>query len=139
MKSLTYNTYPTLNEQNILHSLICNILYTESHHQNKCFALKFKFWRNASKFPIFIEKENPSSFFRFSFRATFIFPFMNTLVYANIDQDIHMVKLKLLELKNEKNTCVFFLYKYSKFWSISLKFKLEHKLFILEVWMLKEI
>ena len=38
-----------------------------SHLQNTCFVLKFKFQRNPSKFPIFIEKENPSSFFRFSF------------------------------------------------------------------------
>ena len=30
--------------------------------------------RNASKFSIFMEKENPHSFFRFSFKATFIFP-----------------------------------------------------------------
>ena len=30
--------------------------------------------KNASKFAMFMEKENPCSFFRFSFRATFIIP-----------------------------------------------------------------
>ena len=30
------------------------ILVRQAHVQNKCFALKFKFQRNASKFPIFI-------------------------------------------------------------------------------------
>ena len=63
-----------------------------SHLQNKQFALKFKFRRNASKFPIFIEKEKPSSFFRFAFRATFIFSLMNALVYVNIDQGIRKGK-----------------------------------------------
>ena len=67
-----------------------------SHLQNKCFALKFKFRRNASKFHIFIQQENPSSFFRFSFQAIFIFPFMNALVYVDILQGIH-------KGKNEKN------------------------------------
>ena len=33
---------------------INNIIPTPTHVQNKCFALKFKFRRNASKFPIFI-------------------------------------------------------------------------------------
>ena len=37
-------------------------------------------------------------------------------------------------MKNkQKTTWVFFLFKYRKFLSISLKIKLEHKLFILEV------
>ena len=34
----------------------------------------------------------------------------------------------------KKTTWVFFLYKYRKLRSISLEFKLEHKLFILQVW-----
>ena len=37
-------------------------------------------------------------------------------------------------MKNEKKTTwVFLLYKYSKFWSVFLEFKLEHKPFNLEV------
>ena len=32
------------------------------------------FQRNASKFAILLEYENPCSFFRFSFRATLFFP-----------------------------------------------------------------
>ena len=42
--------------------------------RNKGFLVNLKTERNASKFAMFMEKENPHSFFRFSFRATFIFP-----------------------------------------------------------------
>ena len=42
--------------------------------RNKGFLVNLKTERNASKFAMFMEKENPRSFFRFSFRATFIFP-----------------------------------------------------------------
>ena len=44
---------------------------------------------------MFMEKENPSSFFLFSFRATLSFTFINALVYDDIDQGIHRVKLKV--------------------------------------------
>ena len=37
-----------------------------------------------------MEKENPSSFFRFSFGATSSFTFINALVYVDIDQGIHV-------------------------------------------------
>ena len=42
--------------------------------RNKEFLVNLKTERYASKFAMFMEKENPRSFFRFSFRATFIFP-----------------------------------------------------------------
>ena len=42
--------------------------------RNKGFLVNLKTERNASNFAMFMEKENPCSFFRFSFRATFIFP-----------------------------------------------------------------
>ena len=42
-----------------------------------------------------MEKENPHSFFRFSFRATFIFSLMNALVYVDIDQRIYKGKMKV--------------------------------------------
>ena len=42
--------------------------------RNKGFLVNLKTERNASKFSMFMVKENPRSFFRFSFRATFIFP-----------------------------------------------------------------
>ena len=81
------------------------------------------------------KKKNSSSFFRFSFWATFIFPFMNALVYVDIDQGIHKGKNESCsKWKTKKITWVFFLYKYRKFWSISLEFNLERKLFILDVW-----
>ena len=41
--------------------------------RKKRFEINFFVQRNASKFAIFIEKENPCSFFRFSFRATLSF------------------------------------------------------------------
>ena len=41
--------------------------YLNTHLQNKLFALKFKFWRNTSEFPILVWKENPHGFFIFSF------------------------------------------------------------------------
>ena len=44
---------------------------------------------NASKFAIFLEYENPHSFFHFSFRATLFFPIMTALVYGDIDQGFH--------------------------------------------------
>ena len=44
---------------------------------------------------------------------------MNALVYVNIDQGIHKVKLKVARNeKQKKTTWVFFFYKYGKFWSI---------------------
>ena len=41
--------------------------------RKKRFEINFFVRQNASKFAIFIEKENPCSFFRFSFRATLSF------------------------------------------------------------------
>ena len=42
--------------------------------RNKRFMLDEMLQRNASKFAILLEYENPSSFFRFSFHATLFFP-----------------------------------------------------------------
>ena len=42
--------------------------------RKKRFEINFFVRQNASKFAIFMEKENPRSFFRFSFRATLSFP-----------------------------------------------------------------
>ena len=44
---------------------------------------------------MFVEKENPSSFFCFSFGATLSFTFINALVYVDIDQGIHKEKMKV--------------------------------------------
>ena len=63
--------------------------------RKKRFLVNLKTERNASKFAMFMEKENPRSFFRFSFRATFIFPLMNALLYVDIDQGIHKGKMKV--------------------------------------------
>ena len=42
--------------------------------RNKGFLVNLKTKKNASKFAMFMKKENPCSFFHFSFTATFIFP-----------------------------------------------------------------
>ena len=65
----------------------------ESLFRNKRFALNKMFQRNASKFAIFYVSENPCTFFRFSFRANLYFYLMNALVYVDIDQSIHKVKI----------------------------------------------
>ena len=60
---LAYN--PFLGSSNLVPSIL---------FRNKRFLLDEMFQWNASKFAIFIEKENQCSFFRFSFWATLSFP-----------------------------------------------------------------
>ena len=85
------------------HPVSTNIFYT-TILKNTAHSLEFRNSRglrstkcskqNASKFAIsYIILENPSSFFRFSFRATLYFYLMNALVYVDIDQGIHKVKI----------------------------------------------
>ena len=50
--------------------------------QKKRIEINFSVQQNASN-AIFIEKENPCSFFHFSFRASLNFYFMNALVYVD--------------------------------------------------------
>ena len=57
---------------NILRTI--NVALLKAHSLEKRFEINFFVQQNASKFAIFIEKENPHSFFRFSFRATLSFP-----------------------------------------------------------------
>ena len=54
-----------------------------------------------------MEKENPSSFFRFSFGATLSFTLMNALVYGDIDQSIHKGKMKIALNEKRKKLCGF--------------------------------
>ena len=78
-----------------------------------------------------MEKENPSSFFRFSFRATLSFTLMNVV----IDQVIYKGKNQsCFKWKTKKTTWVFFSHKHSKYWSISLGQKVEHKPVFSEEW-----
>ena len=60
---------------------------------------------------IFIEKENPCSFFRFSFRAFLSFYSMNAHVYIDIDQGIYKKNSKMLKRKKEKNYMDFLIHK----------------------------
>ena len=66
--------------------------------RNKRFALNLMPQRNALKFAILLEYENPHNYF--SFCASLFFPLMNALVYIDIDQGIHKVKYKVA--RNEK-------------------------------------
>ena len=50
---------------------------------------------NALNFAIFIEKENPYSFFRFSFQAILHFYLKNALIFVDIDKGIHKIKCKI--------------------------------------------
>ena len=50
------------------------VLIDTTLFRNKRFLVNLITKRNALKFATFMEKENPRSFFCFSFRATFTFP-----------------------------------------------------------------
>ena len=78
--------------------------------RNKRFMLDEMFQRNASKFAIFLEYENPCSFFHF---VLLFFSLMNALVYIGI----HWGE-KNKVARNEKNkiaTYVFVFQRYGKF------------------------
>ena len=57
--------------------------------------LNFLTPQNASNFAIFIEKESPCSFFRFSFQAILHFHLKNALIFVDIDKGIHKIKCKI--------------------------------------------
>ena len=59
-------TSSMLFENNCLSLILTTTL---SLFRKKRFEINFCFWWNASKFAIFIEKENPCSLFRFSFQV----------------------------------------------------------------------
>ena len=44
-------------------------------------------------------KKTHVDFFVFHFMQLYVFPFMNSLVYVNLDQDIHEGKIKINEKK----------------------------------------
>ena len=76
---LILNTIGTIPLAQSIASLLVTIIlagiYVLEHLSEKSgLRLNFVTERNASKFAMFLEKENARSFFRFSFRATFIFP-----------------------------------------------------------------
>ena len=107
---------------------------TYPHLKNKLFAIKFKFQRTLQSFLYLCKKKTQIGFFSFFISSTFHFYLMNALVYDNIDQDIHKWKNESCsKWKTKKITWVFSLYKYRKFWTVSLEFKLERKTSILEV------
>ena len=81
-----------------------NQMCLNSLFRKKRFEINFFVWQNASKFAIFIEKENPCSFFRFSFRAFLSF------TYVDIDQGIHKVKVKVARNEKQKKLCGFYFF-----------------------------
>ena len=84
----TPNPVPQELKDEIQVSLVHKTLF-----RKKMFALNEMFQQNASKFAIFYVSENTCSFFRFSFRATLYFCLINALVYVDINQGIHKVKI----------------------------------------------
>ena len=83
------------------HKKIRSFLYILAFFRKKRFEINFLFLRNASKFAIYIVY------------------LINALVYLDIDQGIHKVKLKVAwNEKWKKTTWVFFFYKYGKFWRV---------------------
>ena len=72
-KSLYYICFPS-NRIRTFSNVNFSSLSNGSLFRKKRFEINFFVQRNASKFAIFIEKENPRSFFRFSFRETLLFP-----------------------------------------------------------------
>ena len=73
-KSLYYICFPS-NRIRTFSNVNFSSLSNGSLFRKKRFEINFFVQRNASKFGIFIEKDNPCSFFRFSFRATLSFTF----------------------------------------------------------------
>ena len=57
------------------HKKIRSFLYILALFRKKRFEINFLFLRNASKFAIFIEKENPHSFFVFHFEHFWVLPY----------------------------------------------------------------
>ena len=133
----------TSNSQNCiflhdLEKLELNILFFSyiPLFRNKRFMLDKMAWRNASKFTIFLEYENPCicSLFRFSFCATLFFPLMNVLVWHRSE---HSSGEKIKYLQNEKKnyTCLFIFQKYSKFWNVlPIGHFIKHKPLIFKEW-----
>ena len=104
-------------------------------HTSKKRGLRSTFWppKCFKKFAIFMEKENPCSFFRFSFRATMNFPLMNALVYVDIDQGIHKGKMKVaLNEKWKKLHGFSFSINIANFEAFLSVFKLTKNLFFLK-------
>ena len=75
---------------------------TCSLFKKKRFEINFFVPQNASNFAIFIEKENPGSFFSFFISSNFEFYLMNALVYVDIDWGIHKKKLKVAQNEKQK-------------------------------------
>ena len=93
----------------VIYIIICKCLVSEldvgsTLLRNKRFLVNLILQRNASKFAMFMEKENPCSFFSFFIQSNFHFPLMNALVYVE-------------GLKN------FFIFLYALFSLIKKKFK----------------
>ena len=116
---LSWTDYLHYGPDHLLHTL-----------QKKKFMLDEMFQRNASKFAIFLEYENPRNFFRFSFH--FIsFHFISCYFIFSPNECPSLCRHSLEEKsstkwKSEKATWVFIFQKYGKFWSILLGHFIKH-------------
>ena len=84
------------------------------------------FRRNASMLYLW-KKKTQVVVFVFNFEQLWLL-YYNALVYVDIDQGIHKVKLKIAcNEKQKKTTWVFFIYKYGKFWRVLPEQKVDLK------------
>ena len=72
--------------------------------RKKRFLVNLKTERNASKFAMFMEKENPHSFFHFSFKATFIFALWMPWSMSTLLLVVHINQQYSLLLDNKKGS-----------------------------------
>ena len=80
------------------------------------------------------KKETQVVFFVFHFEHFWFFSYECPGLWRQRPGHWSGKPLKLLKMKNGKKTMWVLLLKNSKFWSISLEFKVESKSFILELW-----
>ena len=72
--------------------------------RKKRFLVNLQTERNASKFAMFMEKENPHSFFHFSFKATFIFALWMPWSMSTLLLVVHINQQYSLLLDNKKGS-----------------------------------
>ena len=71
-------------------------MYSITLFRNKSCALNKMHYRNNSKLAVSYAKNNHVIF------CTLLFPYVNVLVYVDMDQGIHKGKIKLDEMKTNK-------------------------------------
>ena len=90
-------------------SITCKIKRTYTTHSSENRGLRSTFWpRDTSKFARYVYVKRKSMVFYILFQATLSFTFINAVVYVDIDQGIHKVKMWNCLKWKRKTTWVFF-------------------------------